>query len=702
MKLQSYEITVDTQKSINHSNIEFSQNNLNISELIFNITEDEKEFPLNDTDKIIVYFKKPDKTVVFQDKEIELLDKAKGKIKVLLTSQTLVKSGEVNGEISIERVEKGTKKRVSTYGFSFKVRSSIASNDSIESTNEFQVFDKILETGEVLKGVNVPALIESEKVATEAKEATFQLSNKVEVLSGNKADKSYVDEKVSSIASGSPKAVYATLNDLNTAKPTGDSNVYVVSADGKWYYWNKMMWTAGGVYQSTSIGDRSVSKVKLSSDLSAKIDEIDEMKYDMFLGSSDNKNFGLLTISDADWYKPESSFIDPCTNDYLIGLGVKNWVHLDTDEFNNLTSGKGYRDIFYKLKYENSISGKYFQTIFYLYSETGVISDFKLTDTFVSTGTGFAIVTPTEVSAQLVPGYTNLWKVRKSGLIPSGGHKEIWIGSSFGSDALPKAPDMSVGGFYGKVFNTKQDGKDGFITAKPNIPGPIKQNTEDISQLQKDIKHKWNGKRIVGHGDSIMWYDGNKYPDGTTSVGYLTNMNKKIGFSSMLNKGVSGACIAQNQDEYADICDVVKTVDYTLYDIVIIAGGTNDFGRAVPLGVLGNSSTTTFDRTTFYGAYREIVEYILSKNPTIQIVLFTPLKRKNFDNKNGASCVLGDYAKAINNIGELYSLPVIDLYSLSGVNKNTLSTYTIDDLHLNNPGYERVTKNIIVPFLETV
>ncbi|RAS98007.1 hypothetical protein A6E22_27440, partial [Bacillus cereus] len=103
------------------------------------------------TDKINVKFEKPDKTVVFQDKEVELLDKEKGKIKVLLTSQTLVKAGDVKGQISIERTEDGTRKRVNTYDFSFKVRSSIASNDSIESTNEFQIFDKIMVAGEKFK-----------------------------------------------------------------------------------------------------------------------------------------------------------------------------------------------------------------------------------------------------------------------------------------------------------------------------------------------------------------------------------------------------------------------------------------------------------------------------------------------------------------------------------------------------------------------
>ncbi|GAB6483669.1 hypothetical protein bcgnr5371_57970 [Bacillus cereus] len=184
MNNQSYEITVDTQKSINHSNIEFSQNNLNISELIFNITEDGKELPLKDTDEIIVYFKKPDKTVVFQDKEIELLDKSKGKVKVLLTTQTLVKAGDVEGEISIGRVDNGMKKRTSTYGFSFKVRSSLASNDSIESTNEFQMFDQLLELGKQ----DIPAIIDSKKTAEQALKKSEENANQIGILSENITD----------------------------------------------------------------------------------------------------------------------------------------------------------------------------------------------------------------------------------------------------------------------------------------------------------------------------------------------------------------------------------------------------------------------------------------------------------------------------------------------------------------------------------
>lgn len=52
------------------------------------------------------------------------------------------------------------------------------------------------------------------------------------------------------IGDGSPKGVYATLSDLESAYPTGTTGIYVVSADGHWYYWNGSAWTDGGTYLS--------------------------------------------------------------------------------------------------------------------------------------------------------------------------------------------------------------------------------------------------------------------------------------------------------------------------------------------------------------------------------------------------------------------------------------------------------------------
>jgi hypothetical protein len=65
---------------------------------------------------------------------------------------------------------------------------------------------------------------------------------------------------VQNISKGSPSGVYATLTALQTAFPTGNSNIYVVTADGKWYYWSGTAWTAGGTYQATGIPSKSITQ----------------------------------------------------------------------------------------------------------------------------------------------------------------------------------------------------------------------------------------------------------------------------------------------------------------------------------------------------------------------------------------------------------------------------------------------------------
>lgn len=73
----------------------------------------------------------------------------------------------------------------------------------------------------------------------------------------DKADKTYVDTLVANVASGSPKGVYETLAALEAALPTGDTGIYVVTADGFWYYWDiaEEEWTPGGIYLSTELSD---------------------------------------------------------------------------------------------------------------------------------------------------------------------------------------------------------------------------------------------------------------------------------------------------------------------------------------------------------------------------------------------------------------------------------------------------------------
>lgn len=128
--------------------------------------------------------------------------------------------------------------------------------------------DKVSFVGDNAKFVGDMWTIEQFGVVTGNVEAEFDaLSTKITnntVAIGYKADISYVDAKVAAVPTGTPKGVYATVSALTAAFPSGNSNIYVVSADGKWYFWSGSAWTAGSVYQSTALADLSVTPNKTS------------------------------------------------------------------------------------------------------------------------------------------------------------------------------------------------------------------------------------------------------------------------------------------------------------------------------------------------------------------------------------------------------------------------------------------------------
>ena len=71
-----------------------------------------------------------------------------------------------------------------------------------------------------------------------------------------------ITSAVVDIENGAPAAVFATTAALGadaTANTVdGKKRAYVVTADGKWYFWNGSAWTEGGVYQAVSVADGSI------------------------------------------------------------------------------------------------------------------------------------------------------------------------------------------------------------------------------------------------------------------------------------------------------------------------------------------------------------------------------------------------------------------------------------------------------------
>ena len=82
-------------------------------------------------------------------------------------------------------------------------------------------------------------------------------------MSTEKADTTYVDNGLASVASGSPKTTYTTLALLQACIPTGNTSTYLTT-DGNWNRWNGSAWVIGGVYQATGITNGSKSAIILN------------------------------------------------------------------------------------------------------------------------------------------------------------------------------------------------------------------------------------------------------------------------------------------------------------------------------------------------------------------------------------------------------------------------------------------------------
>lgn len=196
--------------------------------------------------------------------------------------------------------------------------------------------------------------------------------------------------------------------------------------------------------------------------------------------------------------------------------------------------------------------------------------------------------------------------------------------------------------------------------------------------IQMDAR--WNGKRWGTLGDSI-----------TAAGGYQPYVQAALGFAEVINYGKGGCPMTAGGDrDYGATTHIGKKIDPTL-DCVTIFAGTNDYRLDKPIGQPGSD-----DIYTFYGAYRSVIEHILTHNPACRLSLLTPLQRDkdgyDIDRRNEAGHLLYDYVAAIRAIGLRYALPVLDLYAESGFNKLTLGTFTDDRLHPNEFGHQRIAR----------
>lgn len=211
----------------------------------------------------------------------------------------------------------------------------------------------------------------------------------------------------------------------------------------------------------------------------------------------------------------------------------------------------------------------------------------------------------------------------------------------------------------------------------------------------------FEGKTMNVFGDSISM-DG----DGSSSLKrgdrWTGAFERELKFR-ITNFAIGGSRMtpeADGTDQFKSVYNVVmdgsdgtKTVDFQS-DYTIIFSGTNDHSKNMPLGTIADTTSATF-----YGSYKLVIQKLLTQNIDLKLFLVTPIQKfmghTTTDNgegwfwneANGNGDTLNDFAQAIRNIGELYSIPVIDLHRKSRINEFTYTLYHSSDyLHPSKEG----------------
>ena len=200
-------------------------------------------------------------------------------------------------------------------------------------------------------------------------------------------------------------------------------------------------------------------------------------------------------------------------------------------------------------------------------------------------------------------------------------------------------------------------------------------------------------KTVIFLGDSITEGVGASSPDKC----YVSLFAKAHPEARVHNFGISGSRIAiqlkpsvnPRWDKYfaSRIDDMPNEAD-----LICVFGGTNDYGHGdAPFGDLDDT-----DGYSFVGALGDLYTRLINKFPAAKIVVFTPTHRvaeAEAHAKPDGEFTLRDYVDGIREVAQIYSLPVLDLWSISGIQPNLeiqKEMFMPDGIHPSDAGYARL------------
>ena len=213
------------------------------------------------------------------------------------------------------------------------------------------------------------------------------------------------------------------------------------------------------------------------------------------------------------------------------------------------------------------------------------------------------------------------------------------------------------------------------------------------SNQQQEQQVDFSNLTYIAFGDSIT-YGANPFKNYSQIANpYPKLVSETLGFKSYYNPAVSGATLCSNSKNLYCMTDVVLSTTQH-YDIVSVLLGFNDYNNSLPLGTINDS-----ERTTIYGALKQIAEYLLQSQPNAFIFFMTPYKSSNWYNYNKSGYNLYDVAQAVKEVANKYNIPVLDMFNL-GQFEVEMYNANSDGVHPSQEFFRTYTTPQIAQFIK--
>lgn len=165
---------------------------------------------------------------------------------------------------------------------------------------------------------------------------------------------------------------------------------------------------------------------------------------------------------------------------------------------------------------------------------------------------------------------------------------------------------------------------------------------------------------------------------GGTTVSNRTPLSLCNLIDAKANNDFTTQDAGANTDEQQRLA-VLKNLDFSNLDYIVIEIGTNDWRQNYQIG-----EKESTDVSTIKGAYNHVLQTIYGINPMVKICILTPLFRTQFD-ANTTPNANGDYlyqvVDAVKDVASNWDIPVYDMYRNSGVNIANSTVYLSDGTH---------------------